>query len=850
MTNLNFFRGNKQAIILKDDKTDGQFYFAKDTMEIYIQNGDDLLLVSDVITLDTESDRTGILAPLSKFYYVTSTGKFYKYDTDWVCLNSMNESDYYTKNEVDTKLANGLSVKYNKATTSSSGNIVAFGDDETLTDSDISIANVQSVIDSFDSSGKLLSTLVPTASAEYIGGIKVGEGLEISEDGTVEVVTAGEFVTVKSMGCVGDGVTDDTVAFTNAINEAISVGKVLYINPGTYLITDRLKITSSLFVLGGNHDTTIVKFQGTYHEETAYDADYYPESNACFMLIADNIMLQNFTIVGGTSKYDASTSNGVIFHYTKPNGTQYDAAQRCSLIDMDIKYFKNGIFIYAGWNRYFLNCHIIDCTNAGLKWYPLEESTVGAWAASGDVMISSQFIGCGGESADADGEAGISATNAFQTVIWNCVFEYNKQALKVVDCRDIIFKACWNEANYGNSTVKGNCKFEGGYNFGTQTVLHTLSGGSDIVVFESETSTIITSGSETRFVQQGGIITKGVELSAEVDNMIINPYFEEASGGTSTIPSTTGWSFYPNSSICTVSEDVKYNTFNSLHYVVSGQTSDVYFQANATTISVTAGEDYAFSVQCKTPDRSTIDNGLVIFIAWKDGSGTTINLDNRTMTMVGDNNWEEKSIALTAPSSAATCIVGLGCMRNGNVYFANPQFALANALVANNVYVRQSDTEQRVDVFDISGIKLGELEYVDDTEITLTAGDGLTGGGNMSENVSVALGTPSTITSATENAASEGTHTHALTITKADVGLSNVDNTSDTDKPVSTATEDYVTNAISNIDISSNSTILEIMTLLTEMTSAISNKSTIVSVSELPESPDSNTWYAIQEASE
>ena len=130
---------------------------------------------------------------------------------------------------------------------------------------------------------------------------------------------------------------------------------------------------------------------------------------------------------------------------------------------------------------------------------------------------------------------------------------------------------------------------------------------------------------------------------------------------------------------------------------------------------------------------------------------------------------------------------------------------------------------------------------------TLTAGSGLTGGGNMTSNQTVALGTPSSITSATSNSATGTTHTHALDATgvtagsyggassiatfsvdakgritsaasvavsvpagnitgtlpianggtgattastaRANLGLGNVDNTSDLAKPISTATQ-------------------------------------------------------------
>jgi hypothetical protein len=58
---------------------------------------------------------------------------------------------------------------------------------------------------------------------------------------------------------------------------------------------------------------------------------------------------------------------------------------------------------------------------------------------------------------------------------------------------------------------------------------------------------------------------------------------------------------------------------------------------------------------------------------------------------------------------------------------------------------------------------------------SVNTGVGLTGGGGLSADLTIALATPSTITSSTTNLASTNGHTHQLTVTKSDVGLSNVD---------------------------------------------------------------------------
>jgi hypothetical protein len=69
----------------------------------------------------------------------------------------------------------------------------------------------------------------------------------------------------------------------------------------------------------------------------------------------------------------------------------------------------------------------------------------------------------------------------------------------------------------------------------------------------------------------------------------------------------------------------------------------------------------------------------------------------------------------------------------------------------------------------------------------VTAGNGLTGGGDLTNDRTISLGIPSTLSGNTTNSTTGVTHTHALSITKADVNLGNVDNTSDANKPVSAA---------------------------------------------------------------
>jgi hypothetical protein len=64
-------------------------------------------------------------------------------------------------------------------------------------------------------------------------------------------------VSVKDFGAVGDGVTDDTIAIQNAVNQ--SANKELFFPPGNYLITSQINILTRVSLTGaGKNQVTIL----------------------------------------------------------------------------------------------------------------------------------------------------------------------------------------------------------------------------------------------------------------------------------------------------------------------------------------------------------------------------------------------------------------------------------------------------------------------------------------------------------------------------------------------------------------------------------------------------------------
>lgn len=715
---VNIDKNNHIIITYSDKTTQDAGELPKEKLEISAEEGnaisrkeDGLYVAKGAVALsETEnnaiqSKEDGLYVPKTDLTEVeeaintlngTGEGSVDKKIADTVSSFTYLTKEIITKEELDNFTTNPTAADFNK---------IYLVKDENATGADKYFEYQR--LGTEESSEFILTGDTSTDLSDYVKEEKLvskiaGNVITKKNDGLYAENTFVELVATN------DGSEDVTAEFKKAIADAESTGKNLFIPQGTYLISERLKINKPMIVYGGSRESTIIKFEGVAHSETAYDPNYYEESNACLLINANGVEVRDLTLKGGDTAASANVCNGIVMHHVltheETNKTVYEGCERVALTNIEVKGFKNGLFLYGGWNRYITRCYFVNNKECGVKYDTLEESTVGNWSASGDVYIACQMVG--------NKVAGFYAKGLFETTIWNSVFEYNKTAISTNGCTDICFKNCWNEANEGNIQVIGNCKFEGGYNINNRVVDHTLISSNDLVIFENETLNTMYRKDSTVFVQTAGIITKGVQIGSEVENLITNPGFSEASQGTTSVPSDKGW--YHEGDFTIVEDNPNYVTLKQ-----ADATTDLYRGLWWNTdIPLNGGTKFNVGIWMKTPDRSAIDsNGIMFYIAWKGGSGDTILIDNKPVTIIADNVWEYHEMEITAPSNAAYLKMGWGFTRNGEVSFREPLVATADSLVSSNIFIRKDTVEPTVIQFlDINGNKIGSIDLSSEIE--------------------------------------------------------------------------------------------------------------------------------------
>ena len=221
-----------------------------------------------------------------------------------------------------------------------------------------------------DGLGNEIGISVSTTGVNIYNDLTVGN-ITISGSGIPYV----GFVSVKSFGAVGDGITDDTIA----LNAAISGATHLYFPAGTYLVSAQLTITNRQRILVGDGiGKTILSYSST--------------NTACIETTSTSLfMVKDMTIQGphSGSTYLAN-SEGV-----RIRGDSYaSGASNITFENVEIKNFgENAVYMrFAKYIR-IKNCKINRIGRAGV----LALSCEYGWIT--DSYISNITPGSGGSAA-------------------------------------------------------------------------------------------------------------------------------------------------------------------------------------------------------------------------------------------------------------------------------------------------------------------------------------------------------------------------------------------------------------------------------------------------------------------
>lgn len=481
--------------------------------------------------------------------------------------------------------------------------------------------------------------------------------------------------------CKGDGVTDDTDGFRQAIAENDS----LYIPSGDYRITGTIEINKPIVITGENNQTTTI----TCSLSESSDA---LKQNAFFICETGNVHFENIRFKGGTSSLgdsdlDLALSEDCIhIMYEREDGSYHNGLNLISIVNCEIRRFGIGLRIFGGWNRY-IRGSLFMSNKQGIR-YDVPNEYYRDWTASGDIIEGCQFL-CN--------TIGYYAHWNYQSTMWNCIFEYNSIPINLIECKDVTIKNCWNEEN-GKIEISGSCRFEGGYNINHNTVSHTMTSNNSIVEFQLENDEYVYQEDSLVYSRVNGVITKGVSIGEDRENLIPNNTFE----------TFDYWNKYVEGDWrIGVDSSVQYENKNCVKFNITGLSDYCWFNITSDQIAVEPNRKYTYGAYFMSPNISSMDAAVNMRVVFLDGSGNSLEVDQAVpISLVGNNIFEYKDMTFSTPSTCAFIRVGVTVVKNGVLYYNSPILS-SESLTKTNVIVRQEDGN--INVYTSSGEYIGTL---------------------------------------------------------------------------------------------------------------------------------------------
>jgi glucan 1,3-beta-glucosidase len=97
------------------------------------------------------------------------------------------------------------------------------------------------------------------------GSLLSGSNYYVRSKPQYQTLPVSSFLSVRSAGATGNGVTDDTTALQNAINSATSAGNVVFFDAGTYLVTRTLSVPPGAKLVGESY--SVIMSSGSYFND-------------------------------------------------------------------------------------------------------------------------------------------------------------------------------------------------------------------------------------------------------------------------------------------------------------------------------------------------------------------------------------------------------------------------------------------------------------------------------------------------------------------------------------------------------------------------------------------------------
>jgi len=200
-----------------------------------------------------------------------------------------------------------------------------------------------------------------------------------------------DFVNVKDFGAKGDGVTDDTQAFLDAVKE-LENKSVLYIPSGNYLITEKLILENNNIIIKGETKTKIIIDNTSITHLPIFAAENL-----------ENIIIENITFEG----YTEHSYKGIEF----TNCLNVEI-KKC----INKKNMNDSIIEFTNSKNIFIKNNYIT----GSEW----NSGIAVYGNSKNIFISDNYITGGNAYYPIDIEPAVNGgTNANNVHIFNNIIE-------------------------------------------------------------------------------------------------------------------------------------------------------------------------------------------------------------------------------------------------------------------------------------------------------------------------------------------------------------------------------------------------------------------------------------------